>query len=428
MRNLFDIKLLFVILAFTACGEDRTYEYMELTEETHWIFSKMKESYLWGDSIKNPQTKDFFADNKVFYKNLLMKYDKSSYFEDSASLTSYGMSFAVMRDPIGIKPSNSYALVLYVEPNSPAHVAGIKRGTWISKVGGSNITTSKYNMLERGKATTLYTNRIDVDDEGNYFWHEADSVEIDAACELSTTSMYLDTVYNIQDTNVGYMVCNRFIDGVSKSEFADVLSRFNASDVSEIIIDLRYNSGGPLREAVDCASLFVPSSYASEDVCAILNNKGDSVTLSFGNETSLSDAEKIYILTTEATRGAAEIYAIALQRTLGSSVVKVLGMPTAGESLITEPFTSPYGFNINPVTAQVYLADGSAVASDELRIDYQVDELSNIHSCHPLGSRQEYLLYNTLYHIVYGSLPMDKDDAAETAVKKYIPSEKPYSL
>ena len=94
------------------------------------------------------------------------------------------MSFAVMRDPIGIKPSNTYALVLFVEPGSPAADAGIERGMWIDAVNGNSITTSKYSMLERGNASTIYTSRIDIDDEGNYLWQKADSFEIAAARNL----------------------------------------------------------------------------------------------------------------------------------------------------------------------------------------------------------------------------------------------------
>ena len=33
-------------LAIVSCGEDRTYEYLEKTEENQWTYSKMKEFYL----------------------------------------------------------------------------------------------------------------------------------------------------------------------------------------------------------------------------------------------------------------------------------------------------------------------------------------------------------------------------------------------
>ena len=78
------IIVIIALLFLVACGEDRTHEYLELTEDNQWIYSKMKENYMWSDSIVRPQAKEFFSNNSAFYKKLLMKYDHTSYFSDSA--------------------------------------------------------------------------------------------------------------------------------------------------------------------------------------------------------------------------------------------------------------------------------------------------------------------------------------------------------
>lgn len=423
------IIVIIALLFLVACGEDRTHEYLELTEDNQWIYSKMKENYMWSDSIVRPQAKEFFSNNSAFYKKLLMKYDHTSYFSDSALMTSYGMSFAVMRDPIGIKPSNTYALVLFVEPGSPADDAGIERGMWIDAVNGNSITTSKYSMLERGNASTIYTSRIDIDDEGNYLWQKADSFEIAAARNLESTSLYMDTVYNVQDRNIGYIVCNRFSEGATKEKLADVLSRYSSSSVKDIIIDLRYNSGGSLKEAVECAALFLPSSFAGKVVCNVEKGSGEITSYCFEHEAQKFNAREISIITTSATQGAAEVFAIALQRTLGSSIVNIFGMPTAGANMVTEKFDSPYGFSINPVTAQIYTEENILITSDELLIHNSINELENIHSCRPLGNRQEYILYNTIYYMLNGSLPIpDDENNKESNTIRYIPRDKAYIL
>ena len=79
-----------VALSIASCGEDRTYQYLEYTADCQWIYSTMKEHYLWSDSIKQPKREKFFSKSSDFYKGLLYKEDKTSYYGDSASTTSYG--------------------------------------------------------------------------------------------------------------------------------------------------------------------------------------------------------------------------------------------------------------------------------------------------------------------------------------------------
>ena len=123
------LVLAFFASLFSSCGEDRTYEYLEMTQENQWTFSKMKEAYLWKEAIKEPTRTTFFSNTSKFFSSLLYKDDKVSFFVDSVSAGTYGIIFAVMRDPINERPSKTYALALDVVPGSPADIAGIERGT-----------------------------------------------------------------------------------------------------------------------------------------------------------------------------------------------------------------------------------------------------------------------------------------------------------
>ena len=53
-----------VVAMFTSCGEDRTHEFLEMTEENQWTYSKMKEVYLWRDKITEPKRTTFFSTTK----------------------------------------------------------------------------------------------------------------------------------------------------------------------------------------------------------------------------------------------------------------------------------------------------------------------------------------------------------------------------
>ena len=153
--------ILTALISFVSCGEDRTYEYLEKTAENQWIFSTMSEEYLWADEIKTPERSGFFSTPSKFFASLLVKSDKASFFSDSTATTSYGMQFALMRDPLGEKMSRYYALVLNVEPGSPADAAGIVRGTWIATVNNKALTSSAAAQLTSGNAISMGTQAIE---------------------------------------------------------------------------------------------------------------------------------------------------------------------------------------------------------------------------------------------------------------------------
>ena len=241
--------LLFATMCLTGCGEDRTYEYLELTQENQWIFQKMKEAYLWNDSIMQPERQKYFSKSNTFFQSLLEKSDKFSHFTDSAQNTGYGISYTIMRDPLNIQRSKYYALVLFVEPGSPAANVGLKRGNWISKIGKNSISSSNYGYLDRGEATTVYTNKIILDEENmEYKWMDADTLQMNTATTLSSCDLYIDTIYNQRNHKIGYMVLKSFSQE-SKEKTSVAIDKFKQQNITELIIDLRYNNSGSISVA-----------------------------------------------------------------------------------------------------------------------------------------------------------------------------------
>ena len=207
------ISLIFALLAtmLISCGEDRTGEYLEMTQENQWIYSTMKDVYLWGEEIKQPEHSQFFSNTSKFFSSLLNKNDKVSYFTDTIKNESYGILATFMRDPIAEQPSKVYALTLFVEPGSPADIAGVKRGTWISGVDGKELTISNTNILISGNAIKLTTEKIDYNDEEmRYFWEQSDTLNMGNATEITNHNILFDTIYSIRDKKAGYILCNSF--------------------------------------------------------------------------------------------------------------------------------------------------------------------------------------------------------------------------
>ena len=254
-----------VVAIFSSCGEDRTHEYYDLTAENQWIYSQMQEVYLWRDKIKEPSRSTFFSTPSKFFSTLLYSGDKTSFFTDTVSAGSYGMTLAVMRDPIGERPSKVYALVLMVEPGSPADVAGIERGTWMSSVDGATFTTTKYTVLQSGVGGDFATEYIEYDDEEQkYYWVPGDTLHVGPSVDYAARAVYLDTIYTVRSKNVGYLVLNNFSGEDFVQQTQDALLRFVANNVDDVIVDLRYCTGGSVANAASLASMFVePALYGT---------------------------------------------------------------------------------------------------------------------------------------------------------------------
>ena len=394
-----------VVAMLTSCGEDRTHEYYDLTEENQWIYSRMKEVYLWRDKLKEPSRNTFFSKPSKFFSAILYSGDKTSFFTDTVSFGSYGMTFAVMRDPIGERPSKTYALVLMVEPGSPADIAGVERGTWISSVGGASFTTSKHSMLEYGGNTSLVTEYIEYDDdEQRNCWYVGDTLQIAAAREYVARAFLLDSIYTVREKKIGYLVLNNFDGDGFIENTQDALMRFAAEDVENVIIDLRYCTGGSMANAAALASSLVEPELYGTAFCKFVDANGETdTTYCYSAQRALLCDKRIYLIVGGRTTGTGELFAAALNKSRSMHDVVIFGEKSAGVNTMSERIESPYGFAINPATNCMGLASGELLSG--VVPDFQVNELGQIENIYQLGSEQEYILYNIFYYSINGSLP-----------------------
>lgn len=143
-----------------------------------------------------------------------------------------------------------------VEPASPAGQAGIKRGWRITKINGStNIATSNATAIVNAiyYSTTVSLTLLKPDNN---------SVDITLNAGLYQDKVVmLDSVYTVGAGKAGYMVYNSFLGDSAQTvnEFTRVMNRFISENVSDVIIDLRYNGGGYVTYQNALANYLVPA-------------------------------------------------------------------------------------------------------------------------------------------------------------------------
>lgn len=196
--------------------------------------------------------------------------------------------------------------VKLVERLAPAGIAGIQRGWKITKINGNtNMNTSN---------STFIVNSVYYSANSTFTFTKPDGTSVDISLTAATypqQTVYLDTVYNISSKIIGYMVLNSFLGDTSQifSDFQRVMNNFSSKNVSDIVIDLRYNGGGYVSVQEKLADYLVPSSANGNIMMKETyndKNQGYNSTLYF-NKTGPLNPNHILFIVTPSTSSASEL-------------------------------------------------------------------------------------------------------------------------
>ncbi len=407
-------------LFFSSCGEDRTYQYEEKTEKSQWIYKIMDQYYLWYKEMPSVNDyKIFFNEPKTFFSKLLSKKDKYSYIEMGEdtrfinSTSTYGFDFILYVDPVTQSQSSPtrYARVLYVLPDSPAKEAGLKRGDWISAVDGETLTQKNYMALVSGGTTTLTISTLNYQRPDSIYWEQATrTLTLQASRKVEDNPFFVDSVYHLNGKRIGYLMYNKFSTGPNDTgdetqyayQMQSIFSRFKRENLTDFILDLRYNPGGYLICAQQLGSLIAPDAAMGNVFCSLVfNDKQSDLNQKYLFDKSLTSGyglnlQRIYIITSEQTASASESLINGLIPFMGEENVILVGEQTEGKNVASLTFESPYNFKIHPIVATVYNSEDLSDYANGFSPDYEIDEAQYINNLAPLGDIDEIMLNSTL--------------------------------
>jgi len=169
------------------------------------------------------------------------------------------------------------------------------------------------------------------------------------------------------EAGIGYIELRSFSEKAGPDIEAE-LKKLSAEGLRGLILDLRYNGGGLVNQAVQVASKFIPSGPAMH----VQGRDGQRrTTHTVGSK--LADVP-VVVLVNEYTASASEIVAGAMQDT---GVATIVGMPTFGKGLVQTLFTLSDGSGL-AVTTQIYLTAGGRAITPEnpIQPDVQVEPLT----------------------------------------------------
>ena len=224
-----------------------------------------------------------------------------------------GIGVAVVNDT-----SSGYARIIRLYDNSPAAEAGMQVGGFITAINDEstrNITstarlTSKL-LGEEGTTTTITYLTPDRQEQQLNLVHS----------NYKTPSIY--TRQMVADT-CGYIRIDAFTSGTA-SEFKAAVDELLQQGANSLVFDLRDNNGENLNAALVAADYCVPSG----EIAKQRDRDGNVTVLRMSDETKIN--VPIVCLVNGSTAGSAELFANALRKMAGATLV---GTKTAGKGVV----------------------------------------------------------------------------------------------
>ncbi|MBM3167670.1 MAG: peptidase [Bacteroidetes bacterium] len=322
----------------------------------NWIYKVMKEVYLWLPEMRTPIATT--SDPSDYFESLLNRpTDRFSviYPDYKALMNSLsginleaGYEFTLYRE--SASNSNVIAEITYIKKNSPASSTDLRRGDYITRINGTQLTLDNYKvqlgLIE--KPHTITTIRFNAQN-GNF--EPKGEISL-TPVELAENPNFLDSVYTIQGEKIGYVVYHFFAPGPGNNstaydlEMDGIFADLKAKGIQHLILDFRYNGGGYVSSAVNLASLIAPA-VTSSDIFS--KTKYNSYLMQFDNLKNVQTPFKakaenlgrtlknnrVYILTSARTASASELIINGLKPYMD---VYLIGDKTTGKNVGSVPF------------------------------------------------------------------------------------------
>ena len=334
-----------------------------LATEKAFLRSWIDETYLWYQDVRvlpaatldpTPYATpiDYFAALKTPLTTASGKpkdhfhftYDTPTWIALSQSGIAYGYGFQVAL--IAAKPPRS-AVVAFTEPGTPATMNSILRGYSVVLVDGVDLANgTDVATLNAGLFPTAAGNHA-------FRFRKPDNTTVDVtmnAQAITETPVQNVGALSAPNASVGYMLFNDHI-ATAESQLVTAINQLKAANVTDLVLDLRYNGGGYLDIASELAymiggshtagAFFERVNYNDRDPfnqtlaqrTTDFHSTGQGFSTPSGTVLPTLNLSRVFVLTTADTCSASEAIMNGLR---GAGVtVNQIGGTTCGK---------PYGF------------------------------------------------------------------------------------
>lgn len=402
--------IFFVLLIFGVSCAQQPYAGIDMPSSTQpstdneiisYIDKRLEEEYYWLEEVN--QKRSLFNRRLAWDQYLSHALSKLTTNEDDGSYNSKGqrsyysyirevtttraelMGFGIrLHYTIIILDNNQHYgfVVESVYPDSPADMAGIKRGDIITQIGGRYIDNTNYathfNNIQNNSTSSLElalrrrseSNREYVATLNRGAYHETPI----ARCEVLDVEGY--------NKRIGYL-CYLGFESEYEDDLSEALTYLASEGVEELILDLRCNGGGALSSALLLCSAIVPSSYEGKTLCTISRNKKNVVSkqhsdFNLSNTGQLLCLERLTVLCSDYSASASELVVMGLRGL--DFPVTLIGATTEGKNCgmdVTHKSIKGKQLEYAPITFMCFNAKGVGDWGEGIVPDVDLTSSSN---------------------------------------------------
>ncbi len=302
---------------------------------------------------------------------------------------------------IQIDKIGDYVTVVSPIEGTPAYRMGITAGDRIVKVDSTNVvgfSTDQAIKLMRGDVGTKVT--ITISRPGVSTPLEYNIVR--EVIKITSVPYFFKL-----DNGVGYVRISQFNENTT-SELRDALNSLEKDNIRGLILDLRWNPGGLLDQAVDTVNEFIGKDKL------VVETKGRILSANRQHYTRYDTKLRKYpivVLVNEASASASEIFAGSLQ---DWDKGLVLGKTSFGKGSVQQLFPLANGNGIKITTSYYYIKSGRCIhkmINDKI---LQGEDVSESEIKAEESKTHEQVYYTVNKRVVYGGGGITPDIEVES--------------
>lgn len=381
------------LLLQSACKKDKSApSYAVGTNENinTWLLDSLKRYYYWSESL--PSNPNISVSPKDFFASVRNPADRFSYIiipNDPSTGTpnnkNFGFDYTTIQEQ---NTGQAIGIIKLVLKDSPASRAGLKRGDYINKINGKLLTATNAAALQEEILASDHFSLGTAEFSGNA-WVDLRSVNISNGVTLDQreTSKIIES----GGKKIGYIYFQDFNPGLATS-LNSVFAGFKSAGVTDLILDLRYNSGGQVSEAAGLSAMIAAGvSYDKPFITYKGNKNGGVRTESIGSTATFDGTvnfnillqnnlglNRVYILGTAATASASEVMVNNLKTFIQVVLVggKTRGKDEASFNIYDSRVPKQVQWEMHPIVYKLFNAAGNGGYSAGITPDLPVDELN----------------------------------------------------
>lgn len=439
--------LILTALTFQSCEDSDDISLPKPLQINDFIWKGLNTYYLWQEDV--PDLADDRFPNQKLYTDFLTNYTPEALFDalridetidrfswivsDYTSLEQVlqgttknnGIEFGLSYKPGST--TDVIGFVRYIIPNSDAATKDIKRGEFFYAVNGTSLTIDNYISLLYSAAEEYTLNFADFD--GTNFIPNEKSIAFTKTV-LDENPILINTVINSGGHKIGYLMYNGFYSNYD-TKLNQAFGTLKTEGITDLVLDLRYNSGGSVLTATRLASM-ITGQFANQVFTKLSYNSkksSNNVNYLFPNTIGTTPINslkltKVYILTSQGTASASELIINGLAPYIS---VTQIGDVTSGKNVASITLYDSSNFSsknrnpnhkyaMQPIVAKSVNKNGFGEYETGLIPNYKLKE--TLSTLGTLGSTSEPLLSTAIGKIT-GTSKMLKQSTTKDAINLF---------